>query len=391
MSNLSIASRNLSDIKNTIFASLAILCIALLSPLTGSDKTYITVDFLLLFTTCSALYYSSIFLVGLKFKKWKKLNISKQKFVAVFLIIAITTIAFKGIDRLILRPPANLLSIESYRSSREIGSNFFSVIAAMLSPFIVLAYSSISTEIKKNKKSWVFSILVLAIVISDTLLSGSRGILLLMLTSLLFNKIKRWHLPWLAIGLMLAFGIQFIYRFSQLQGIDAQNISSTLEALSQTGYAYFVPATEYALSLIALPIIGDGVFALIQANQYLAHGIYEFAYIYATHTDLAFSPSQLVPHFGKILGGGSLAERENLYYTLHGSSYLAFGIASVPFSIILGSFIGLMYRRAQHVSKNATAVINLSIFLTPFVNSIGGYDFPFFMLSIFLLSNIKLR
>lgn len=368
-----------------IIISWATFFSSVLSPLISPNTNYISIPYIAFLTISIALFYTSLIAIGLKINNWKKIRVTQGYLINLLILSLIIAATSRIIDRFIIRPPSNYFSIASYRESREAGSNIFSLLSAFLLPFSLILYGRIKHQINRQKKI-LMGLLILALM-TDIVLSGSRGTLLVCLASLFSDRITKKNIPIYAALLVLASGFFFAFRFSSL--IETKDIIETLKSLSQDGYATFVPASSSFLSNIGPSSAGLAYLSIIQANQYLSHGVFEFAYIFQTHPALQFNPAQLIPHLEKLYDFNSYLERENLYYTLFGTLYIAFGVFSPIACILCGVFLGQAFKRASYISGNAQGVVYLSIFLAPFVNSIGGYDMIFFLASIYIVSLFK--
>lgn len=385
------ASLKSSNDRKTIFQAMllswVILIISILSPLISPVYTYVTPSYILFFVASLSIFYLSMFFIGLRVSRWVKIPITAKRITTIFtLIIAIAFIS-RLLDRAIIRPPSDYFSVLSYRQARESGSNIFSILSTFLFPFSLILYGKVKTLNSLSRKQNTLFFVIFTLIFIDILMSGSRGILLVSICALFFERINKKNIIPYASLFALASGVFFSMRFSALMGTD--DVRSSLITLSLSGYSYFVPASTLFLGYIESSGLKLAFFSIVQAFQYFAHGFFEFAYIYKTHPYLQFDLSALIPQLSKVQGSSYYLERTGAYYTLPGSLYLGFGLLSLVASAACGIFIGSLYKRSELISRNATGVIILSIFLTPFVNGIGGFDMILFLMSIYIVSTLK--
>lgn len=389
MSALSGLNSESKKIAFTILMSLTILAMSALSPVIAPRGEHITPSYLLFFTTSLAIFYSSIFFIGMRVNSWRKIPITPKRLLTIFTLIIAVALVSRVLDRFFIRPPSNYFSVLSYRQAREADSNLFSVLSTLLFPFCLILYGKIkSLKVTTRKENAVFAI-AFALIIIDILMSGSRGILLVSIVALFFDKINRRNIAIYAAMFILASGFIFSVRFSSLMQLD--DMGSSLINLSSSGYSYFVPASRFFLEILRDSEFKLFFFSMVQSIQYFAHGLFEFAYIYETHPSFQFDLSALLPQLSKIQSSSYSLERAGAYYTLPGTLYLSFGLLSLMASAICGIIIGALYKRSAVVSENAQGVLLLSVFLAPFVNGIGGFDIVFFLASIYIVSALKVN
>ena len=378
------------DIKLSILVSISVFIFSILSQLTSPDYTYVSLDFFCFFLSSLLAFYIFFFLLGMRVSFWKRFKVSSNGFIFLCLALGMVALTSKLLDRFYLRPPVDYFSIASYRQARDSGSNIFSVLSSIIFPLLLMMYGK-AAELKIIRRPhFLFFALAFLLFFFDILMSGSRGILLVCVVALFFNKLNRRNLVFYVPALFLASGLFFLVRFASLMDID--DVSGVLAKLSTAGYSFFVPASDFALELMQ-DYQGSGIdlvlFSLVQGIQYFSHGFFEFAYIYATHPDFQLDITALLPQLSKIQESSYVLERAGAYYTLPGTLYLSFGVLSIFASALCGVFLGLLYVRSATVSRNARGIVILSVFLVPFVNGIGGFDLIFFLLAIYLVSMIK--
>lgn len=362
--------------------------VALGSPLIKLDNSYVTLNFVA-FAACSFFLFYISFFIGSRRISWIKLPVRFYKLSNILLMLVIIAAVSRALDRFYMRPVEEYFSIAAVRDSKEQASNVMSIVSALLFPFALVMYKKLKDAggyFGWAKKVVIYSSFAFALI--DILLSGSRGVLLVVLVLLFYGGIKMRYLVILGPLFVMSTGLFFIYRFESLSA--PVNMANYLLNISQVGYAKFVPINSSAVKEFLMQ--GGGayfVFPIVQINQYMAHGIFEYAYLFSTSPEIQFDPSRVIPHLDKIYHFESVLERYNLYYTFPGTLYIAFGKMSIFAAVLFGWALGIVYRRASYVSVGAKGVVILSLFLVPFTNGIGGYDISFFLFSIFVISHFK--
>lgn len=373
-----------------VLISWLVLLLSLLSPLINPDYQYFDIDFLLFFAMSFIVFYFSAYLSA-KFISFKSIQFSSSMMIRLLLSVAFIALFFRLIDRFYLRPVVDVLSIASVRESKEAGvSNIFSQLAAILLPFAIVLYVSIKKhKVKLNKTSSLAFGMMISICILDVLSSGSRGLMLMILVGLFSPHFTFKRLLLLIPVGMVISGLFFIVRFMSLTG--QENITDILFSMSSYGYALFVPASDFTIDILLNNSLGFFFFPILQTNQYLAHGIFEFAYLFHTGPDIQFDPTRIIPHLSMLLDTTSYVERVNLYYTMVGSFYIAFGAYSLVGLVFFGLYVGSLIKASENVGLGASGIMCVTLFLSPFVNSAGGYDVHFYHFAILICAFIKIK
>lgn len=388
MSNLLIPNK-LKPAIAAILSSWLTLTICIASPLIDKNPKYISIEFLCFATTSFLIFYCSFF-TGAMFGPWKKITISYKSALFISISAAATSIAFRYIDRFYFRPVSNYFDISSVRDSRVDGSNLFSITSVILLPISIAIFLKLRDSPKGiSKFHRAVFILIFFMATMDVISTGSRGILLCLLIFLFYKRITLKTLAITIPLLIISSGLFFLIRYSAISATD--DIQSTLDFVSKNGYAEFVPISEGFSSDILSSQGGQFFFPIIQVNQYFAHGLFEFAYQYNFGPEYQLDPSRIVPQLSKIASFTSVLIRPNLYYTTPGTFYIAFGKFSLIALIISGLILGTIYRRALKESTGAKGVVLFSLFLTPFVNNIAGFDLQFYLAAIYIASSIKVK
>ncbi|WP_168016891.1 hypothetical protein [Halomonas salinarum] len=377
------------DVLCVIILPWVVFHLSLLLPIISPEYEHVNFEYSLFFFVLFFIFYA-FFIFGLQVKSKKAICLEVDSVVKIFLFILIIALVSRVLDRFLIRAPSNYFSISSYRVSREAGSNIFSILSVILFPVAIFLYNKIRTVPGKMLSAVnVFFFFSISFFLFDVVLSGSRGTALVVFVSLFFDKINKKNIIFFGSAFVVVSGVFFIFRFQSLT--EVESISKTLLYLSSVGYSDFVPASDFFMSMMQESDFRLLYFSVVQITQYIAHGFFEFAYVYNTQPIVQFDPSRLIPQLSKISSFNSYLERENLYYTLMGTLYISFGAFSIFASAIIGLGLGFLYKRSVLISKNAKGVVFLSVFMAPFVNGVGGYDIHFFLLAIYIVSVVRLK
>lgn len=373
------------NILYSILISWAVFLGSISSFLIGPNYRFISGQFVEFFLLSSFLFYTG-FLITSSFIKLriKPIFVAHKKIITIILWVGALCLLFRLIDRFHIRP-FNEFSISSIRDSRKPGSNFFSVLSVFGFYFLIVLFDYSRNILKFRQKILIYAIFF--ILITDIALTGSRGIIVVTLIIILGHKLTLRNLIYLMAAFPLFFGSFFILRFLSLSG---GNLSDILVNLSLDGYALFVPInTDLIQFLNSGDLYSVLLFSLVQLNQYAAHSFFEFAYIFNTQSFSCIDIGYYIPALSKIIDSCSTVDRTNLYYTLFGSSYISFGLYS-PLSLFLsGLFLGFIYSRSIQIGFGSRNLVLYGLFLSMFVNSIGGFDLFIVYTCILLVSLIK--
>jgi len=372
-----------------VIASWLIFWTALCSPLIAPNTQYITHGFVLFAVVSFALTYFG-FGVGSVGGPWRKIYLTRNGFLLLFLSCLTIAVAARLVDGFFLRPTGDFMSISSVREARQAGSNVFSVVAGVMAPVSLALYDRVASgRYIKNRALKFVIYCLLSFIALVSLVSGSRGGLLVVLIFLFARVLTVKRLVFVAPVLMVVFGAVFAYRFASISGLE--DMSELAWRVGMHGYSAFVPMSKLSAELLTINGLRFYAFSLIQANQYFAHGIFEFAYIFRSAPIFEFDPSRVIPHLSKLYSFSSALERENLYYTAPGTYYIAFGVCSLLVAPLIGYVLGVCYRRGRTLGAGSKGVVLLGLFLTPFVNNIGSYDLHFALVAIIIASKIDVK
>lgn len=362
---------------------------SLVSPFISLDVDHISMVFVFFYACALFLFYLG-YCVGLRSNVTRFVSMRVRSAIRMFFVVLFCALVFEVVDFFLIRTPADVFSVASVREAKTSGSNLFSVFGAFLVPLSILTFVKLADadHVQFDLSQKVLISLAFSVFLFSTFMVGSRGIFLTMLIVLFGGGLSKLRILLIAPVVALGAGIGFVYRFISLNSVDG--LVEVFGAVSGRGYSEFVPVTRYALEAIDHVYLKFVYFSVVQANQYLAHGFFEFAYIFSKAPSFSFDPSKLIPHLGRLFETSSSWDRPNLYYTAVGSWYLAFGafcLAAAPF---LGMMLGAMYKMALLIGPGPRNLILYALFLTPYVNNIGSYDLHFFYFSIFVVSRIKI-
>ncbi|QJI16864.1 MULTISPECIES: hypothetical protein [unclassified Pseudomonas] len=370
-----------------IFFSWFVFFAALCSPLISADYENVTFGFFLYFFISYAVFYLMLLFVDM-LGTGRAVVLSEKNtfFFRLFILFLVLTFFFRVLDRFYFRPVEDYFSIESYREARKSSTNLFSFLGSFLLPFFFVSMDAClqrSASLNKRKITLIPLAMVVLIFI-DLLASGSRGVVLVA-SVMLLGRYFNFQRMLLALPVLVALsGGFFVYRFISLAGADI-DIQSMLVSVSSLGYALFVPYSDFIGGLASEGNALLAVFPFLQANQYLAHGFFEFAYIFLNIDGWYFDLVLVLPHFAKLIDQSQEVLRPGMYYTMAGTAYNAFGFASIFFMGILGLLYGVILKSARFLGEGSVLVVLLSVFLLPFVNSFGGFDFYLYFIAILVL------
>jgi len=369
----------------------AILCswfvffAAMFSPLIEPNYENVGIAYCLYFFCSYLIFYIILFLVDMPADS-KRHDGGVLIFFQLFIFFLLLTFLFRVLDRFYFRPVDNYFSIESYREARKAGTNIFSFLGSFLLPFFFVSMDAYLQRAKSivGAKIKIVPMIMVVLIFCDLLASGSRGVVLVALVMLLGRYFSFKKFLFVLPVLVLLSGLLFVFRFISLAGREV-DVQSMLVSVSSLGYAFFVPYSDWIDTLAdegnALLVI----FPFLQANQYLAHGFFEFSYMFDSFNGWFSDVVIVLPHFAKFLDQTQEVIRPGMYYTMAGTAYNAFGYFSIAFMMFLGGVYGVVLKSARFLGMGSTLVVLLSIFLLPFVNSFGGFDFYLYFVAILVL------
>ena len=373
----------------TVVWSWFVFFAALMSPLISPNFENFSLSFCAYFAFSYLILYFSLFAVDMFGGKRSADGLKDASFFfRLFLFFLILTFLFRVLDRFYFRPVDNYFSIESYRDARKAGTGVVSFLGSFLLPFFFVSMDAYLQRRKflDVKKCGIgfFPFVLVVFIFFDLLASGSRGVVLVALVMLFGRYLSFKRIVLYAPVLILLSGALFVYRFTSLAGGEV-DVQAMLVSVSSLGYSFFIPYSDFVKSLAGEGGALMGVFPFLQANQYLAHGFFEFAYIFKNLSGWFFDVVLVLPHFSKFIDQTQDVLRPGMYYTMAGTAYNAFGYASIFFMAVLGLLFGVILKSARFLGVGSTMVVLLSIFLLPFVNSFGGFDFYLYFIAILAL------
>ncbi|WP_417510432.1 hypothetical protein [Microbacterium sp.] len=260
-------------------------------------------------------------------------------------------------------------------------SNLASIVGAIAPAAGVVLFAMLRTYIsaKERRIAYILS----AIYLLDLLLTGSRGILLIVIILVLGVGLSLRTLWYLVPLLLVGSGALFMIRFAALTG--SSDALAILINSSQLGYARFVPASPFSVSVLQGEFGQAFFFPVLQINQYASHAIFEFSEVFRNAPNFSFALGSLIPQVPFFERQTGFEFTENLYYTFPGTLALAFGAIGAPIAaFVLGSWLGRVVAYATLVGGSVKTVVAVAIFGLPFVNTLGGFDFIFFLVPIWI-------
>ncbi len=358
---------------------------AMFSPLIEPNYENVSIEYCLYFFCSYLVFYVALLFVDMPANN-KRYDGGVVIFFQLFIFFLLLTFLFRVLDRFYFRPVDNYFSIESYREARKAGTNVFSFLGSFLLPFFFVSMDAYLQRAKSfvGAKIKIVPMIMVALIFFDLLASGSRGVVLVALVMLLGRYFSFKKFLIVLPVLVLLSGLLFVFRFISLAGREV-DVQSMLISVSSLGYAFFVPYSGWIDTLA-----GEGsallvIFPFLQANQYLAHGFFEFSYMFGSFDGWFSDVVIILPHFAKFLDQTQEIIRPGMYYTMAGTAYNAFGYFSIAFMMFLGIIYGVVLKSARFLGVGSTLVVLLSIFLLPFVNSFGGFDFYLYFVAILVL------
>lgn len=373
------------NLAKAILCSWFVFFSAILSPLIEPNYENVGIEYCLYFFCSYLIFYIVMFLIDMPMGN-KRSDGGVLIFFQLFMFFLVLTFLFRVLDRFYFRPVDNYFSIESYREARKAGTNIFSFLGSFLLPFFFVSMDAYLQRAKSlvGSRIKIVPMIMVVLIFFDLLASGSRGVVLVALVMLLGRYFSFKKFLFVLPVLVLLSGLLFVFRFISLAGREV-DVQSMLVSVSSLGYAFFVPYSGWIGTLVdegnALLLI----FPFLQANQYLAHGFFEFSYMFASFDGWFSDVVIVLPHFAKFLEQTQEVIRPGMYYTMAGTAYNAFGYFSIAFMMLLGAIYGVVLRSARFLGVGSVLVVLLSIFLLPFVNSFGGFDFYLYFVAILVL------
>lgn len=371
----------------TIIWSWFVFFAALFSPLINPDYGNVSFAFCCYFVgSYFALYFVLIFTNMLGSKREADLSENSAFFFRLFIFFLVLTFIFRVLDRFYFRPVDNYFSIESYRDARKAATNLVSFLGSFFLPFFFVSMDAClqRSAFLNRRRLPLIALIMVVLIFIDLLASGSRGVVLVALVMLLGRYFSFKKMLLILPVLIALSGIFFVYRFMSLAGGEV-DIQSMLVSVSSLGYALFVPYSDFVSTLANEGNSLLVVFPFLQANQYLSHGFFEFAYMFINFDGWYADLVVVLPHLAKFIQPTQEVLRPGMYYTMAGTAYNAFGYASIFFMAVLGLLYGVIFKSARFLGKGSILVVLLSIFLLPFVNSFGGFDFYLYFIAILTL------
>lgn len=372
-----------------IGASLVVWLLAANSPFIIPNTINLTSPFLVYALGIFLLIYSGM-LLAMSFPP----RIGREVQVAVLrqlmFALLLVGVAFRALDRLVLRPVTDLFSSASIREARLDGSNIASIIGTLAPALGVVLLASLASKKRLTRGQLVAARVIASIYLLDLFLSGSRGISLIVFLLVFGITFSIRTLVVVAPIVILVFGAVFLSRFLDLIGQTDQTQIAFNSSIY--GYAYYVPASPLSQEILHSSLGLQLFFPALQILQYAAHGVFEFADVFTRVSEFHWAPAQLIPQVPGLAAQDTIEFRQNLYYTLPGTLALSFGlIGALLVAFPVGYWIGRVAVTALHYSGGIKLVMAIVIFGIPFVNTVGGFDLVFFLIGLSLLGMIRFQ
>ena len=333
------------------------------------------------------IFFLITYTIGYSLKiKFPVLVIHYRNALRYFTILMITALLAYAIDRFYIRSISfNLLEVRETRAQH--GSNLFSIIWYLLWPMIIILRECF-LYIKNKFVKFLFFFFIL-VVIFDLLVSGSRGALLLIFAWFGFRYISLRKFVLFVPLLLFVFSLFFLHRFQNRSGGSDNDYDLIYNLVSSSAYGVLVP---YNFELPDF-IHSYALFSIVHIFQYVTHGLFEYANAFNSAKIVAINPNFFLPVLNKLyISDPSVFNlRSGVYYTLFGSIYIAFKQSALVVTSIVGFLLGFALKFSLHLGKGAYGVMLAIIFLSVFVNSVGGFAGIYFLFAVFMVSFIRVN
>lgn len=369
-----------------------VLAVALLSPLITPEWDLLTPDLISILVVFYALFYGFVLFGLVSFGIAHSVRLDARSAVLILVCAVFCAALLRAYDVFILRPIPDWLSFSAIREARLEGeSGVVSTVSRILFITGLVAYGQVRRACEDRFWPRVAGVPVveacLWLQVVYVFATGSRGILIIALLLLCYQYLRKENIGIIALTGTVAFVVLFLYRFASRATGDEGDALEHLVVTSVYGYGLFVPPSPWVLSVIGEENLLSGVvFGLLHINQYLAHGVFEFGYLYEYAND-QFRDLSVFGQLARVAGQDAESEivRGSFYYSLAGSAYASLGSWYWAFAVFAGLLYGAAVRAAARVSPGATLVVLWGLSLVPFVNSVGGFDFLLFLGAIILV------
>jgi hypothetical protein len=364
---------------------------------------YVLVSYCLFFLGCTFYYLlpktTKMKVLGNEITSKNKLN---RQFV-LSIILASTGILFRLIDRFYLR---NVSLFQSGMENRELleqaDSGLLSILGALIYPicFVVLFLF-----LKKNGRLFsilgVFSLVLFFFPTFDSLLFGSRSLILVNMLMLLLIlrgcgrlKIKLLQLIYISIFFALLIGVSgYIF----LGRLDEMGLN-VLDTIYLSGYATTVAPNNWVANELGqgLTFTNTLLFSWLNFTQYYTHGLFEFNnFLLMSVDEHSYGATQfniVYKLLGKILPLPSLDvilysvnPRPGVFTTFFGPAHMDFGYFS-PFVLFLWGIVSSFIHRKISSTDSYFSVLYymvvIIIFFMPVVNFIQSAQGLYIIFSV---------
>lgn len=281
--------------------------------------------------------------------------------------VAMIGVFFKLIDKFLVRGISIAAGVENRDMLEDAGgSNVFSLFGGILYPFCYISafvlLSAWSKGEKKKKVYYYLSFLMFMFPAFDSLVAGSRSLMLVNMTLLMlygvyfriirFNFYSAMAVPVILSGVFLLSGYVFLNRLDYM-GLDY--LSSALNSV----YAFTIAPNDWILGRIFnTETSGEFLvyYSILNMGQYFTHGLFEFFYLYdhftAENTYGAYNFAIYVKFFLVFISDQSFLERVasaqprvGTFTSFLGPVFVDFGLLGPIYMFLFGFISGKIWRK----------------------------------------------
>lgn len=204
--------------------------------------------------------------------------------------VAAVGVVFKVIDKFMIRGVSLSAGIENREILEDAGgSNIFSLIGGVLYPLcyvsLFVLLSSWGQDKTDKKKYYIVSLLLFSYPTLDSMLIGSRSLMIVNFTMLLlyglYFKFIRINIKTLLLLPVVLCAVGLLSGFLFLNRLEYMGLDYLYSALNSV-YAFTVEPNDWVLGKI---FNSDDLsfltyYSLLNTGQYFTHGLFEFFYMY---------------------------------------------------------------------------------------------------------------
>ncbi|WP_420194203.1 hypothetical protein [Marinobacter sp. GH_1] len=299
----------------------------------------------------------------------------------MLLLLAIMSVFFKFVDKVIIRDVLSFSSAAERRYSLE-STSIFGVLAG---PFYALCLSlpAFLNVLDLKGYSRLFVIVLFFIPAIEILFIGSRGIVLVTLFILFFYTRFVFKVKTLSVVILSIVGVALFYVSGMilLNRLEAHGISPLYSAF-HSNYAFTLVPSSLGASLAEDGgIFSVFYFVIINFAQYYLHGALEFSFLLDNfeeydHQFGVYTFSVIAKFFGVSVGPDfleSASPRSGIYTTILGPLWVDFGFFSFLFLSAWAMVMTLCYykfRSGKIEYLPLYSYMSAVVFFAPVVNLI---------------------